>query len=118
MLSAPDVLTLVNRSACGCYDPWIEPVEGIGYYTALIEAGLFISTVLDEYGCSGHVYALGWHPCLSCGRPDIHGYGKELGLWQYDPAHVTPAGLLEAHEALVAQVRSGRLPTTGRHGVR
>jgi hypothetical protein len=50
MTNSCDVLTLVNRSVCGCYDPWIDPAEGIGFYTALFDRGFFISTVLDQYG--------------------------------------------------------------------
>jgi hypothetical protein len=109
MTSPSDVLTFVNRSVCGCSDPWVPPDEGIGYYTALLDRGLFISTVLDQNGCSSQLYQLGWHPCPFCGQLDIWGTGPELHCGRYVRRNVTPAGLGEAHEAYVAQVHSGKV---------
>jgi hypothetical protein len=102
-------LTFVNRSVCGCSDPWVDPAEGIGYYTALPDRGLFISTVLADYGCSSLVCQLGWRPCPLCGQPDIYGAGPALNVRTYPRRNVTPAGLAEAHDAYVAQVRSGKV---------
>jgi hypothetical protein len=106
---AAAVLTFVNRSVCGCSDPWVDPAEGIGYYTALLDRGLFISTVLADFGCSSQIYQLGWHACPFCGQPDIFGTPPELDVRTYTRRNVTPAGLGEAHEAYVAQARAGKV---------
>jgi hypothetical protein len=70
--------------------------------------------VLSPEGGSSQILQLGFRACLFSGQPDIYGEGPALRVWDYDPTRVTPAELLEAHEVLVVQGRSGILSLSAR----
>ena len=107
---------------CGCViQPWcIVPAATALYATPLPERGVGVYTVLcDETPnyppydrCCSLVMPLLTITCPFCGTRGPFAGDCEAIRWQrhYDPALVTVAGLGEAHEAVVAQVRAGVLP--------